>query len=227
MWKTPDSERQLVGAESLLFRIAIMEVVCRLGDSKECAELGDNDKDYWNTVVFQEMTNEQRLVTIAYIADAMLNKNPPPNLTDIVLEAGVYEIYQSLIENFDDEISDKDLIGDEDSLEQKCLNLYNEYLSSISEETIAENDSELFRVFLSDYLLFDTDFRYVRKIIRRPNEVVNDLREWRRDVDTGDEMSSIIRTPSDSLYRRSKGILREISDKVFHEVYTDELSSIT
>lgn len=80
MWRTPNGERIMTGAEAALFREAIAEVLERIEDEEEFSD----DRWPWGVRVFDGIASGQQLAILAVVAQALFDPHvPPPRLSAV------------------------------------------------------------------------------------------------------------------------------------------------
>ena len=210
MWNTPNGIRQLTGAEEKIFRMAVAHVISKFERETEMQEndMADWCSGAWNTTIFREMTYDQRIVTVAFVVNAMLNPYPEPKLTDLAIEAAVYEIYYALSEAFDED-------RDEDRSDEALLlvtKLFNEHMYKPEPDEQPIEGQDLLIECLLGRLLHDEDFQMVERITQEPNVIINSIRGWREGIETECELFTVIRKPTQSLVARANTILREAAE---------------
>lgn len=226
MWNTPIGERHLTGPEATIFRMAVMSTHTQLCYDMEWLKNGDGSmqereqeiQDHWATTIFREMTHGQRTVTLAFVAQAMLSPHgDAPELTDVVIEAAVYEIYQCLLQSWDEDFNAKEM--------ELAFSLYNQKMSDPAdrEEFGLVDDPDFLIELLLGRLLYDEDFEWVRQIITEPNIIVSELSDWRNvDLKAHEEMTALLRVPAKDLVAEAEQSLSKISEEMFRKLHPEE-----
>lgn len=80
MWRTPNGERTMKGAEAALLREAIAEVLDRIEDEEDLSD----ERWPWGVHVFDGIASGQQLALLAIVARALFDPHvPPPKLSAV------------------------------------------------------------------------------------------------------------------------------------------------
>ncbi|HWB12715.1 MAG TPA: hypothetical protein VG826_26050 [Pirellulales bacterium] len=108
MWRTPEGERVLKGAEARLVRASLSSVVAMLEEDLDAAQWLDDEED-WPTAfgvpLFDELETAQRLVLLADVGRAMFNPRVPWSRHTAMAEAAVYVLYENIVDKIGIEIA--------------------------------------------------------------------------------------------------------------------------
>lgn len=108
MWRTPEGNRILKGAEGRLMRASLDSLVERLEDDICFAESLDHDQELvleeFGVPLFDELDHGQKLVLLADVSKALFKRSVPWPRHTAVAEAAVYVLYWNIISEIKYEI---------------------------------------------------------------------------------------------------------------------------
>ena len=163
MYQTPSGERVLLGAERFLFESTLGMMVDLLGD-------GDFD---FGVPAFDQLQRGQRLFALYQAASALLHAElPAPKLT-AYLDATVATVFQFLIDQIEQEISDPNSYDDpniwrETTLLAACERCPIEDLPLLDCDDLSEWETVV--ELLESAVLWDRDFEMQFVLDADPND---------------------------------------------------------
>jgi hypothetical protein len=100
MWRTPEGERILKGAEGRLVRASLSSVVDILVEELDVAQCYDD----FGVPLFDELETAQKLVMLAEVGKALFDETVPRPMHTAVAEAAVYVLYENIVQEIELEI---------------------------------------------------------------------------------------------------------------------------
>lgn len=104
MWRTPNGERTMQGAEAALFREAIAEVLERIEDEEDFPD----DRCSWGVRVFDGIASGQQLALLAIVARALFDSHVPPPKLNAVNESVIGVMFIAIEQAIQFEIDEAD-----------------------------------------------------------------------------------------------------------------------
>lgn len=161
MWRTPNGDRTLIGAEAALIRAAALDLMQSL--QEETDDL--NGEFPCGVKLFDELSWQQRLALLARVASALLDSNVAPPQLSAVNEATVAALFAHVNRNLAIEL---DYAGEEDlppeydkhcwrRLIAACQEAPNEEFNLKVDSTEASDWDDLIQA-LQDQILWDADW---------------------------------------------------------------------
>lgn len=205
MWHTADGLRVLTSQEWKVFATGLQ---CLVGMIDDQMELGD-EEEITETRLFETLSHEQKLCTLALVAEGMHDESVPAIKRYAYFDAAVFAVYEIL----------KGLLQDEITLNE-CTDIRNAVWNAVEEDVLEEMEVESQEsIDEEDWLIllecnrcavmwdedFDMDF-----ITDLPAEQAEELKS-RFNIDT-DYFTGVPPMPNKSDVRQAIAILNRLID---------------
>jgi hypothetical protein len=161
MYRTPEGERILLGAERQLFEASLAMMVDLLGD---------DDCDF-GVRLFDELQRGQKLYSLYRVARALLRPDEPAPQHTAFAEASIASVYQHLFEQIVQEINDRELAARPQSWRQLAIEAAraSRNIETWPKETSENTEQwEALIESLADNVLQDRDFELIAHLDADP-----------------------------------------------------------
>jgi len=209
MWRTPNGDRTLKGAEATLIRALIAQVV----DWLDAEVRGDVDRWDFGVVLFDELETSQKFALLAAVGTSLLREDAAPLPLNAVNEATVAVLYRALTQAIQVEI--------EVELGPEFQSWWRSMVLAAVREIDGEDDElpsctssdlgdwDVLTETLASFVLWDEDWDMTELVMDRDPEVGRSIKG---QLDIADDyFTAVAPDPTDSELARARQVLLDLT----------------